>query len=156
MPVCCTCNISRRCRNCVSRMEGNATDASHREADDVRMKIHGESQITTIILRIQGCSGPSGIDASGWHRMCTSFSKASSDLCNNIVMMARRICTEYVDPEVLSSFTACKLIALDKNPGARPIGCQENYCEGCPSTTQGRCTVCNRVLTAMCRTGMWE
>ena len=105
-------------------MEGNATDASHREADDARTKIHGESQVTTIILRIQGCSGPSGIDASGWRRMWTSFSKASSDLCNNIVIMARRICTEYVDPEVLSS-TACKLIALDKNPGVHPIGVRE-------------------------------
>ena len=40
-------------------------------------------------------------------------------------MMARRICTEYVDPEGLSSFTACRLIALDKNPGVRPIGVGE-------------------------------
>ena len=48
--------------------------------------------------------------------------KASSDLCNNIAMMARRICTKYVDPEGLPSFTACRLIALDKNPGVRPIG----------------------------------
>ena len=57
--------------------------------------------------------------------MCTSFSRASSDLCNSIAMMARRICTEYVDPEGLSSFTACRLIALDKNPGVRPIGVGE-------------------------------
>ena len=76
-------------------------------------------------LRIQGSAGPSGVDASGWRRMCTSFSRASSDLCNSIAMMARRICTEYVDPEGLSSFTACRLIALDKNPGVRPIGVGE-------------------------------
>ena len=40
-------------------------------------------------------------------------------------MMARRIYTEYVDPEGLSSFTACRLIACDKNPGIRPIGVGE-------------------------------
>ena len=76
-------------------------------------------------LRIQGSAGPSGVDASGWRRMCTSFSRASSNLCNSITMMARRICTEYMDPEGLSSFTACRLIALDKNPGVRPIGVGE-------------------------------
>ena len=81
--------------------------------------------IRETVLRIQGSAGPSGIDASGWRRMCTSFSKTSSDLCNNIALMARRICTEYVDPEGLSSFTACRLIALDKNPGVRPIGVRE-------------------------------
>ena len=81
--------------------------------------------IRETILRIQGSSGPSGIDASGWRRMCTSFSRASSDLCNNIALMARRLCTEYVDPEGLSSFTACRLIALDKNPGVQPIGIGE-------------------------------
>ena len=81
--------------------------------------------IREAVLQIQGSAGPSGIDASGWHRMCTSFSKASSDLCNNIAMMARRICTEYVDPEGLSSLTACRLIALDNNPGMRPIGVGE-------------------------------
>ena len=40
-------------------------------------------------------------------------------------MVARRICTEYVDPESLSSLTACRLIALDKNPGVHPIGVGE-------------------------------
>ena len=40
-------------------------------------------------------------------------------------MMASRIGTEYVDPKSLSSFTACRLIALDKNPGIRPIGVRE-------------------------------
>ena len=57
--------------------------------------------------------------------MCTSFSKASSDLCNNIMTMARRICTEYAYPEGLSSFTACRLIALDKNPGVCSFGVGE-------------------------------
>ena len=38
------------------------------------------------------------------------------------VHVARRVSCEYLDPTILSSFTACRLIALDKNPGVRPIG----------------------------------
>ena len=39
--------------------------------------------------------------------------------------MARRLCSSYVDPEGLKSFVACRLIALDKDPGVRPIGIGE-------------------------------
>ena len=36
--------------------------------------------------------------------------------------LARRICTSYVDPKSISPLLACRLIALDKKPGVRPIG----------------------------------
>ena len=39
--------------------------------------------------------------------------------------MARCLCTSFVDPAGLSSFGACHLIALDKNPEVRPIGIGE-------------------------------
>ena len=32
------------------------------------------------------------------------------------------MCTEYVDPDGLGAFLACRLIPLDKNPEVRPIG----------------------------------
>ena len=41
------------------------------------------------------------------------------------MLLARRLCTEFVDPEGLSAFLGCRLIALDKNPGVRPIGIGE-------------------------------
>ena len=78
--------------------------------------------IRSATLRISGALGPSGIDAKGWRRLCTSFKSASSDLCHSLALMARRICTTYVDPVGLAPFLACRLIALDKNPGVRPIG----------------------------------
>ena len=40
-------------------------------------------------------------------------------------MAAKRICTSYVDPKCISPLLACCLIALDKNPGVRPIGTAE-------------------------------
>ncbi len=36
--------------------------------------------------------------------------------------VAKRLCITYVDPESIAPFVACRLIALDKNPGVRPIG----------------------------------
>ena len=73
-------------------------------------------------LRTEGAAGPSGIDAAGWRRLCTSFQAASDMLCNAVAGVAKRLCTSYVDPSILKAFTACRLIPLDKSPGVRPIG----------------------------------
>ncbi|KAL5497492.1 hypothetical protein EMCRGX_G013967 [Ephydatia muelleri] len=42
-----------------------------------------------------------------------------------IAAVTRRLCSEFVDPEGLSALVGCRLIALDKNPGVRPIGIGE-------------------------------
>ena len=80
------------------------------------------SSIRSAALRTKGAAGPSGIDAHGWRRLCTSFKAASMDLCHSLAQVARRLCTSFVDPEGLSALLACRLIALDKCPGVRPIG----------------------------------
>ena len=41
--------------------------------------------------------------------------------CDVIVSLAKRICTAYLDPKGLETFVACRLIALDKCLGVRPI-----------------------------------
>ena len=78
--------------------------------------------IRSVALQTEGAAGPSGIDARGWKRMCTSFKSASVNLCSSLAFVARRLCTEYVDPRGVSALLACRLIALDKKPGVRPIG----------------------------------
>lgn len=75
-------------------------------------------------LRTTGAAGPSGVDAMGWRHFCTSF-KASRDLCYSLASVARHLCTSYVHPTGLSALVAGRLIALDKNPGVRPIGVGE-------------------------------
>ena len=55
----------------------------------------------------------------------SSFQRASTDLCNSLALVARKICTTYVDPQGLAALTANRLIALDKCPGVRPIGVGE-------------------------------
>ena len=74
---------------------------------------------------MDGAAGPSGLDAASWKRLCTSFKGASTDLCESLAATARRLCSSYVDPHGLSAFVACRLIALDKCPGVRPIGIGE-------------------------------
>ena len=78
--------------------------------------------IRTAALTTSGAAGPSGLDAHCWRRLCTSFHNASHELCHSLALFARRLCTSFVDPRGLSSFLACRLIALDKCPGVRPIG----------------------------------
>ena len=87
-------------------------------------QLDGEA-IRTAALRIEGAAGPSGVDANGWRRLCISFKSASSELCNSLALLARRICTTYVDPQGLAPLLASRLIALDKCPGVRPIGVGE-------------------------------
>ena len=47
------------------------------------------------------------------------FKSTSNDLCHSLALLAKRLCTTFVDPKAL---LACRLIALDKCPGVRPIG----------------------------------
>ena len=81
--------------------------------------------IRNAALRGSGSAGPSGMDAAAWRRICTAFKTASSDICHALALLARRICAHQVDPDGLSAYTACRLIALDKCPGVRPIGVAE-------------------------------
>jgi hypothetical protein len=39
--------------------------------------------------------------------------------------MARKLCTSFIDPDTINAYTACRLIALDKNAGVNPIGIGE-------------------------------
>ena len=78
--------------------------------------------IRSAALRVNGAAGPSGLDAHGWRRLCTSFKGASRDLCASLASVARRICSSYVNPVLVAPLLACRLIALDKHPGVRPIG----------------------------------
>ena len=74
---------------------------------------------------MDGTVGPSGLDASAWKRLCSSFGMASNDLCEGIAETARWLCTSNVDPSSLSALVAGRLIALNKCPGIRLIGIGE-------------------------------
>ena len=90
--------------------------------------IFEEIDATSILksaLQTEGSSGPSGQDAHAWKRMCSSFQAASADLCAALASCAKHVSTNYVDPLSIKPLTSCRLIALDKCPGVRPIGIGE-------------------------------
>ena len=49
-----------------------------------------------------------------------SFKSASHD--HSLALLTRRLCTAFVDLKGISALLSCRLIALDKYPGVRPIG----------------------------------
>ena len=73
-------------------------------------------------LHCKGAAGPSGLDAYAWHRLCTAFKSFSASLCQSLADVAKCLCSSYIDPSTVSPLLACRLIALDKCPGVRPIG----------------------------------
>lgn len=81
--------------------------------------------IRSAALRTFGAGGPSRTDAHCWRRQCTSFGNACDDLCRSLALVARRLCSSHVHPDGISALLSCRLIALEKNPGVRPIGISE-------------------------------
>ena len=53
---------------------------------------------------------------------CSLFKGPSIDLCEALAKTARRISGSLDDPDPLRPLTACRLVALDKCPGVRPVG----------------------------------
>ena len=81
--------------------------------------------IRSLAQKMEGSLSPSGLDSIAWKHLCSSFKSTSVDLCNSIASLTRRLCSSYVDPQGISSLTACRLVVLDKRPGVRPIGVGE-------------------------------
>ena len=60
-----------------------------------------------------------------------SFGNASTNLCQAVADLAKKLCCEIVHPDCLHEYVACRLVPLDKgsdkwgNPGVRPIGIGE-------------------------------
>ena len=58
-------------------------------------------RLCRVALKLHGAAGPSGLDASAWRRMCTSFQTVSADLCDALSAVTRCLCTSFVDPAPL-------------------------------------------------------
>ncbi|EDO35883.1 predicted protein [Nematostella vectensis] len=88
-------------------------------AEDVHESIYSEitgGMIREAALRTKGAGGPSNVDAHGFQRILASksFKKSSSDLCDALALLTRRLYTEYTDPMTIEPILASRLIPLDK------------------------------------------
>ena len=70
------------------------------------------ASIRTAALHTNGSAGPSGLDALGWRSLCTSFQYASTDLCNSLALVARKICTLMLTLKVLQHLLPTILLPL--------------------------------------------
>ena len=97
------------------------------QVDDVIFEHLDASSIYNAAKNTNGAAGPSGMDSDGWQRiLCSkSFKSRSTDLCEAVAQMAKKLATTLVDPGPLTTYTTCRLIPLDKHPGVRPIGIGE-------------------------------
>ena len=86
-----------------------------------------EQTIMKAAMRTKGSAGPSQFDADQFRRVLCSnhFKTEGKDLREGISTFAKKIATIPVDPVCLEAYVACRLIALNKNPGVRPIGVGE-------------------------------
>ena len=60
-----------------------------------------EDAILQAGLHTHSSTGPAGLDAHVWKRMCSSFKSASHDLCKALTSVGRRICTTHVHSDGL-------------------------------------------------------
>ena len=105
-----------------SASEDVLADGDPAQVNPIRFEALTPKLMECIALRCTGSAGPSGLDADTWRRLCTTFKGASTNMCRSLANMARLISTEVVDSVAIEPFIACRLIALDKQPGVRPIG----------------------------------
>ena len=71
--------------------------------------------------------GPSRLDAEQYRCLLKSnkYKKENKELQVQPATLAWLLATEYLDPNTLEAFVACRLVPLDKNPGVCPIGIGE-------------------------------
>jgi hypothetical protein len=75
--------------------------------------------------RVQGSAGPCGSDASHWQDVLLRFGAHSERLRDAVASLARHLTNSITPWENVHALMACRLIALDKCPGVRPVGIGE-------------------------------
>ena len=75
----------------------------------------------------KGVGGPSQLEAEQYRCLltCNKYKKENKELRVQLATLARLLATEYLDPNTLEAFVACRVIPLDKNHGVHPIGTVE-------------------------------
>ena len=86
------------------------------------------SKVLKAIEDMTGSGGPTLVDVDIWKVMACSksFGNASSSLCDEVAVLARRLCMENIPHENISAYLACRLVPLSKRDGGvRPVGIGE-------------------------------
>ena len=79
------------------------------------------AHIQSVACHLQGGAGPGGCDVSHWRDVLLRFGSSSARLRDTVAAVCRRLCNTITPWEDICALVACRLIALNKCPGVRPI-----------------------------------
>ena len=84
--------------------------------------------IEDVASKLSGSAGPSGIDSEMLKRWLLGFGNHSGALRRKLADFTTWLATSNPPWAVYRALMACRLVALDKQPGVRPLGIGEIYC----------------------------
>jgi hypothetical protein len=80
-----------------------------------------------VASRLSGAAGPSGVDATDLSNWLLRFGKESAALREELASWANWLSNASPPWAAYRALMACRLVALDKQPGVRPVGIGESY-----------------------------
>ena len=83
------------------------------------------AHIQSVAHQFQSGVGPGGCDASHRRDILLQFGASSTRLHDTVAAVCCRLCNTITPWEDIQALIACRLIALNKCPGVRPIGIGE-------------------------------
>ena len=86
-----------------------------------------QDTVEKVASRLHGSAGPSGTDAVALRDWLLRFGEDSKILREELAAIARWLANHHPPWAAYRALMACRLVALDKQPGVRPIGIGEVY-----------------------------